>query len=83
MSRRTEKLWDEGRPTLLLRGILRDLGATQPLLATVPYLDKDGRARDIFLGYWAKALPTRDPLPFEPLADKDGRGTQRFWDVLD
>jgi len=82
MSLRSVPLFDAGnRPTPFLMRQWAQKGAAQPL-GLIPYLTRDKVAEPHFRVLWAKAFPTRKPLPDEALADREGRGTDAFWDVF-
>ncbi len=83
MSLRSVPLFDrEGRPTPFLMRQWAQRGALQPLYAGTRYLDTGKAGLPVLRGLWAVAFPTRDPLPLAPLANSDGTGTQRWWDVF-
>lgn len=82
MSDRSAPLFTpEGKATLRLRGLWVQKGALQPLSGG-PLLEEDRSATRLFRGLWQRAFPTRASLPFGPLADDAGRGTDRLWEVL-
>jgi hypothetical protein len=81
VSLRNAALWDGRRATPILRGQWVQRAAATPL-PTCELLEQDYTATRHFRGLWATAFPTRDPLPLAPLSNKDGTGTQAFWDVL-
>ena len=84
MSLRSVPLFDRmGRPTPFLMAQCRQRGALQPLYAGTRYLDAGRAALPVMRGWWAVAFPTRDNLPLSPLAESDGTGSQRFWDVFE
>jgi len=72
-----------GRPTPFLMAQWRQKGGAQPLQAATSYLDAGKAATSVLRGLWAVAFPLRDNLPLSPLADSEGRGSERFWDVFD
>jgi hypothetical protein len=72
----------EGKQTNILRAQWTQRGALQPIMAGALLLERDRSPTRYFREVWAKAFPTRRPLPFEPIAEEDGRGTTRFWDLL-
>lgn len=83
MSLRNAPLFDaEGRGTPTLGGQWRAKGAAQPYQARAPLVERDGTATRYFREVWRVAFPTREPLPFERIAEADGRGTDAFWDRL-
>lgn len=83
MSSRSVPLFDrEGRPTPFLMAQWRQRSAAQPLYAGTRYLDTGRAGLPVLRGLWAVAFPLRDPLPHAPLANSDGTGTQRWWDVF-
>jgi hypothetical protein len=41
-----------------------------------------GVATKYFRDWWVSAFPLRQPLPLEPIADAQGRGSDRFWELL-
>jgi hypothetical protein len=71
-----------GRATPLLLGQIRSRSPLQPFQSMVVLVD-GGLATKYFRDWWARAFPLRDPLPLEPIADAEGRGSDRFWDLLD
>lgn len=82
MSARNAPLFDGGKPTLTLRLQWAQKGALQPIVSGLSVLEEDRSATRSFRLLWSKAFPSRDPLPFVALAEKDGRGSQAFWDVF-
>lgn len=84
MSIRSVPLFDrQGRATPFLLAQWRAKGAIQPLQAATVYLDAGKAGLPVLRGLWAKAFPDRDFLPFAPLANSDGTGSQRWWDVFE
>ena len=84
MSVRSIPLFDRmGRPTPFLMAQWRQKGGAQPLQASTRYLDAGKAATPVLRGLWAVAFPLRDNLPLAPLAESNGTGSQRFWDVFD
>lgn len=83
MSIRTIPLFDfMGRPTPFLMRQWTQRGALQSLQARVIYLDRTRAAEPHFHAVWRAAFPLRQALPNEPLADREGRGTDAFWSRL-
>lgn len=82
MSVRFIPLFENGRPTPFLMAQWRKKGGLQPLNARVAYLDENRCANPVLRGLWAATFSDLGPLPTEPLADRDGRGTQAFWNVF-
>lgn len=60
----------------------RQRGGAQPLQSRVAYLDPEREASREFRTLWRLAFPDRQALPNEPLADRAGRGTDAFWNLL-
>lgn len=83
MSRSLVLFSPDGKATLELMGQWRQRGGLQPIPQVVEVLEQDRSAKLWFRGLWAKAFPDRQPLPFGPLAERDGRGTAAFWDVFE
>lgn len=81
MSIRVVPLFDRGYPTVFLIRQWTQKGGLEPL-RLLGLLEGDGTATPLFRTLWAKAFPDRPPLPKTPLADKAGRGSDEFWDVL-
>jgi hypothetical protein len=83
MSARNIPLFDAaGRPTPFLQAQWRQREAAQPLQSRVPHLEADRTATPQFRTLWRVAFPLRQALPKEALADREGRGTDVFWDRL-
>lgn len=83
MSLRNAVLFDaKGLGTTTLAGQWRAKAAEQPYQARAPLVERDGSATRYFREVWRAAFPDRDPLPFERIAEADGRGSTRFWDVF-
>jgi hypothetical protein len=83
MSKRSIPLFDrQGCPTPFLMAQWRQREAAQPLQSRVAYLQADRTATPSFRTLWRIAFPLRQALPTEPLADREGRGTDVFWDRL-
>lgn len=83
MTERASILFENGVPTVALRRIWVRKGALQPLMPLAIMLEEDRSGNRQFRGLWARALPPPHPsLPFGPLVDKAGRGTDEFWRVL-
>jgi len=83
VSLRNNPLWTaERKPTPFLLAQWRDKAALEPLQSRVAYLDEQRRATPVMRGLWAAAFPSREPLPLEPIADRQGVGSSRFWDVF-
>lgn len=81
MSVRVIPLFDRGYPTIFLIRQWTQRGALQPLRLLV-CLEADLSATPVFRSLWQAAFPERGPLPYGPLADKAGRGTDAFWNVF-
>lgn len=82
MSLRSSPLFDaEGKGTPLLFGQLRRRLPLQPVQSRA-VLVRDGVATIYFAAWWRAAFPTREPLPTEAIARRDGAGSDRFWDLL-
>lgn len=45
-------------------------------------VEQDGSATNYLRSTWRAAFPDRSPLPFERVANKDGTGTDLFWQVF-
>ena len=83
MSLRSSPLFDaEGKGAPLLFGQLRRRMPLQPVQSRAVLVD-GGMASAYFEAWWRSAFPTREPLPKEPIARKDGTGTDRLWDLFD
>ena len=72
-----------GKPSPLLLGFWRARDPDQPLQASVPLLEADLTANLSFQRAWRAAFPSRGPLPTEPVATRNGRGTVEFWKAFD
>lgn len=70
-----------GLGTPFLRGQLWRLGWQQPFQANAILTD-GGLPTKYFRDWWNAAFPARDPLPMAPIANPDGTGTAKFWDLL-
>jgi hypothetical protein len=81
LSLRSAVLFDGLKPANDLRRQWTAKGALQPL-STADILAADLSANGFFRGLWPKAFPTRRPLPFGPIARKDGSATDDFWEVF-
>jgi hypothetical protein len=75
-------LFADGSPTYFLLSEWRNREPLIPLQPTLLALEEDRRPTPLFRSAWRTAFPDRGPLPDEPLADEDGRGTQALWDVM-
>ena len=64
----------EGRPTAYLMARWRAKGALKPLQPAAIYVG-GGYAKPVFRALWKQAFPTRDPLPTDAIATRDGRFT--------
>lgn len=85
MSARSGPLFDRaGRPTpfLMAQWRQRSPDQQQPLQSRVPLLQDDRSATPQFRILWQRAFPLRQALPNEPLADREGKGTDAFWEWL-
>lgn len=83
MTIRNSPLFDpSGKGTPLLFGQLRRRMPQQPVQSRAVLVD-GGLASAYFAAWWRAAFPTREPLPKEPIATRDGLGTDRLWDLLD
>lgn len=84
MGLRSIPLFDRmGRPTPFLMAQWAKKSALEPLQARIIYLEPDRSANRLLRALWASAFPTRQPLPFGPVADADGTGTDAWWDVFE
>jgi hypothetical protein len=70
-----------GRATPLLLGQIRRRSPLQPFQSMAVLVD-GGLPTKYFRDWWARAFPLRQPLPLEPIADAEGRGSDRFWELL-
>jgi len=70
-----------GRATPLLLGQIRRRSPLQPFQSMAVLVD-GGLATKYFRDWLARAFPLRQPLPLEPIADAEGRGSDRFWELL-
>lgn len=83
MSIQSAALFDQdGKPTYTLVSRVKAKAAARSLQPAVRCVDENGEATAYFRAWWSVALPTRNPLPDEPLADRDGVGTPAFWQVF-
>ena len=73
----------ERKATPLFMAAWRHEGGLQPILSGVELLDENLSAKPTFRGLWRRAFPDKQPLPLGPLANKDGRGSDAFWDVFE
>lgn len=83
MGIRSIPLFVSGKPTPFMQAQWKRRATGEPLQARTAYLEDDGSPKSLFRSLWAKEMPTRPHLPFEPVVDEQGRGTDRFWDVFD
>ncbi|MCR5876925.1 hypothetical protein [Phenylobacterium sp. J367] len=82
MSIRSARLFlDGGLPAPLLLAQWRAKGAERALQARTPLVSA-GLATNEFRSVWAVAFPARQPLPSGPLANRDGTGTDLFWEAF-
>jgi hypothetical protein len=82
MSLRSAPVFDaDGKGTPFLFGQWRRKAPLQPIQSGC-VLTREGRPTTYFAALWRAAFPTREPLP-DQIAQKDGTGTARFWDVFD
>jgi hypothetical protein len=72
----------DGTGTLFLNAQWQAKAALQPFQTRNPLVERDGAATRYFASIWRLAFPDRDPLPYGPIADAEGRGSDRFWDVF-
>ena len=70
----------DGSATPLMFGLWRQKGALQALRPGVALIEQDRSGTRFFRSLWAVAFPTRDPLPFEAIAEPDGTGSEVFWE---
>lgn len=83
MSLRNAPLFSpDGLGLPLLFAQLRRRMPVRPVQSRAVLVD-DGRATKYFADWWRVAYPSRGHMPTDPIAEKDGRGTTRFWDALD
>lgn len=75
-------LFEARRATYFLLSEWRNRGPLIPLQPTMDLLEPDRTKTVHFDGAWRAAFPDRDPLPNEPLAETDGRGTEALWDAM-
>lgn len=75
-------LFENGEPSYLLLSEWRNRDPATPLSVAMQALNADRTPSDLFRSAWRGAFPDRAPLPNEPIAEPDGRGTQAFWDAL-
>jgi hypothetical protein len=68
----------KGSPLLFAQWRRRD--PAKPLQVRIPLADR-GAPTPYFEAIWRAAFPTRRQLPGK-VAEKDGRGTDEFWDVF-
>lgn len=66
---------DKGRASPYLHKRWEDKGALEPLQPLVVYVS-GGYAKPAFRSLWAKAFPSRDPLPTDAIATRDMRFTK-------
>jgi hypothetical protein len=71
----------DGKPTGIMLAQWRRRDPAKPLQARIALTDRGGRATSYFTRIWPDAFPDRRPLP-DRVAEKDGRGTDQFWDVF-
>jgi hypothetical protein len=71
-----------GKAAPMLLAFWRAREPLQPLQAAVELLNADATGNESFRRAWQGAFPDRDPLPTEPLAERDGRGTEALWTVF-
>jgi hypothetical protein len=83
MSLRNAVLFEDGKPSLVLRLQTAQKGALQPIAQGAVMVEQDRSASRYMRLWWAKAFPNREPLPFGPVATEDGRGSDAFWDVFE
>jgi hypothetical protein len=71
-----------GRGTPLLFAQWVNKGAAQPIMTSLRLVDGEGIATPDFRSLWAKAFPTRPPLPQGMVAQRNGTATDDFWFVF-
>jgi len=72
----------DGLGTPLLFGQWRRKAPQAPIQSYAVLLNRDLTASAYFRALWTRAFPTRRPMPVDPIAQPDGKGTDRFWDVF-
>lgn len=72
----------EGLGTPQLFGQWRQKGALRPIQAYAVLIDRQGGASAHFRQAWKAAFPGREPMPLDAVANRDGTGTDAFWDVF-
>lgn len=73
----------DGKPSTVLVAQSRVKGSLQALQASVPAADPaDGTATGSFRSWWTAAFPLRNPLPDDPVSNRDGTGSDAFWKVF-
>jgi hypothetical protein len=69
----------QATPTLFLQWRMRE---PAKYIRPAAILVDGGMATRYFRELWRLAFPDRRDMPLEPVANKDGTGTERFWDVF-
>ena len=80
MERNTVLFTPEGKATPGMLRLWTAKGALQTIAIAAPILEPDRSAKPHFRNLWVLAFPTRDVLPFGPIADKAGIGSDQFWE---
>lgn len=75
-------LFQDGSPTYFLVSEWRNRAPAVPLPVSLVLLDGERKSTQELRSAWRASFPDRQPLPDEPLADEDGRGTQALWDAM-
>lgn len=73
---------EDGKGTQHFFGQWRRKAPLRPIQSRAVLVD-GGLATRYFRELWTVAFPTRERMPDDPIANKDGTGTDRFWDVFD
>lgn len=82
MSLRNSPLFDpDGKGTPLLFGQLRRRMPAQPVQSRAVLVEQ-GMATAYFRSWWRAAFPSRQPLPQEAIARRDGVASDEFWTLL-
>ena len=71
----------DGKASGLLLAQWRRRDPAKPLQARIQLADRSGVPTTYFEAIWRAAFPDRRPLPAK-VAERDGRGTDEFWDVF-
>lgn len=78
--RRAVLFLPNGKGTGILFAQWKTKAALTPIQATAILTD-GGLSTNYFRTTWSNAFPSREPLP-ERIANKDGTGTDQFWQVF-